>query len=105
MPKFPGPERERFWRAWAGCLDPTARPETTIPWTDVSEIKAGNWVLYFKLTRKVTLGSDGGKRKDLDEITVNLHGRRANRHSGRRKVRIASRKASPKSAAFFAPTP
>ena len=74
MPKFPGPDRERLWRAWAGCIDRSARPEATIPWSDISEIKAGNWVLYFKLTRKVTVGSDGGKRKDLDEIKVNLHG-------------------------------
>jgi hypothetical protein len=74
MPKFPGPDRERLWRAWAGCIDPSARPEATIPWSDVGEIKAGNWVLYFKLTHKVTVGSDGGKRKDLDEIKVNLHG-------------------------------
>jgi hypothetical protein len=74
MPKFPGPERERLWRAWAGCIDPAARPEATIPWSDVSEIKAGNWVLYFKLARKVTIASDNGKHADLNEIKVNLHG-------------------------------
>lgn len=74
MPKFPGPERERLWRAWAGCIDPAARPEATIPWSDVSEIKAGNWVLYFKLAHKVTIGSDNGKHADLNELKVNLHG-------------------------------
>ena len=76
MPKFPGPgpAGERLWRAWGGCIDPAARPDATIPWSDVSEIKAGNWVLYFKLARKVTIGSDNGKRADVDEIKVNLHG-------------------------------
>ena len=74
MPKFPGPERERLWRAWAGCIDVTARPEATIPWSDVDEVKAGNWVLYFKLARKVRIGSDNGKSANLNEIKVNLHG-------------------------------
>ena len=76
MPTFPGPgpAGDRLWRAWGGCLDPAARPDATIPWSDVSEIKAGNWVLYFKLARKVTIGSDNGKRSDLNEIKVNLHG-------------------------------
>ncbi len=74
MPKFPGPDRERLWRAWAGCIDADARPEATIPWSEVNEIKAGNWVLYFKLARKVTIGSDNGKKADVNEIKVNLHG-------------------------------
>ena len=76
MPKFPGPgpAGERLWRAWAGCIDPAARPEATIPWSDVKEIKTGNWVLYFELARKVTIGSDNGKHSDLNEIKVNLHG-------------------------------
>ena len=40
------------------------------------EIKAGNWVLWFKLDREVRIGSDRtGKRKTLDEIKLNLHGR------------------------------
>ncbi len=74
MPKFPGPERERFWRAWAGCIPADARPEAVIPWSEVREIRAGNWVLYFKLAHTVTIGSDRGSRKELDEIKVNLHG-------------------------------
>lgn len=74
VPEFPGPERERLWRAWGGCIDANARPEAVIPWSDVREIKAGNWVLWFKLTRKVTIRSDRDKRKTLDEIKVNLHG-------------------------------
>jgi hypothetical protein len=74
VPEIAGPERERLWRALGGCIDETARPEAVIPWSDVREIKAGNWVLYFKLTRPVTIGSDRGKRKRVDEIKVNLHG-------------------------------
>jgi hypothetical protein len=74
VPEFPGEENERLWRAWGGCIDSTARPEAVIPWSDVREIKAGNWVLYFKLTHKVRVASDRGKRSDLDEIKVNLHG-------------------------------
>ena len=163
LPQFPGGDRERLWRAWGGCIDAAARPEVVIPWADVREIKAGNWVLYFKLAHKVRITSDRGKKADVDEIKVNLHGasgsidvrttrdpidpwkvdvhttghraaglsgthpahaggvgrsRQSNRaaegiaqrglvgvYSGRRNVRIASRNTSPKSAAFFAPTP
>jgi hypothetical protein len=47
-----------------------------VPWSAVREIKAGNWVLWFKLDRRITVSSDRtGKRKDLDEIKVCLHGR------------------------------
>ena len=46
-----------------------------MPWSDVTEIKAGNWVLWFKLARPVAIANDDGKRKQLDEIKVNLHGR------------------------------
>lgn len=74
MPQFVGEDHERFWRAWAGCFDPSARPEAVVPWSDVREIKAGNWVLYFKLSKPVTITSDRGKKKTLGEIKVNLHG-------------------------------
>lgn len=74
MPKFPGGDRERLWRAWGGCIDAAARPEAVVPWADVREIKAGNWVLYFKLLHKIRITSDRGKKSDLDEIKVNLHG-------------------------------
>jgi hypothetical protein len=74
VPQFPGAHQERLWRAWGGCLDPAARPEAVVPWSDVREIKAGNWVLYFKLARRVHIESDRGKRSDLDELKVNLHG-------------------------------
>jgi hypothetical protein len=74
MPKFVGADRHRFWRAWGGCIDADATPEAVIPWSDVREIKGGNWVLWFKLNRPVAIGSDNGKRKTVDEIKVNLHG-------------------------------
>jgi len=74
VPQFPGADRERLWRAWGGCIDADAVPEAVIPWSDIREIKAGNWVLYFKLTHKLRVSSDRGKKSDLDEIKVNLHG-------------------------------
>jgi len=74
VPRFPGADRERLWRARGGCIDTNAVPEAVIPWSDVREIKAGNWVLYFKLTHKVRISSDRGKKSDLGEIKVNLHG-------------------------------
>jgi hypothetical protein len=75
IPEFPGPEDERFWAASGGCIDPEIRPEAIVPWSQVREIKAGNWVLYFKLTGKIALSSDRGKNKKVDEIKVLLHGR------------------------------
>ena len=74
IPQFPGGDRERLWRAWGGCIDEAAQPEAVVPWADVREIKAGNWVLYFKLTHKIRITSDRGKKADLNEIKVNLHG-------------------------------
>ena len=58
----------------AGCIDPLVRPEAVIPWNAVREIKAGNWVLWFALDRRVAVSSDRGKRKTIDRIKVNLHG-------------------------------
>jgi hypothetical protein len=45
-----------------------------VPWRDVKEIKAGNWVLWFKLARPATVISDRNKKKSLRDIKVNLHG-------------------------------
>ena len=76
VPEFPPAENEAFYAAMGGCLDAKLVPEATIPWSHVREIKAGNWVLWFKLARPVALSSDRNqKRKTLDEIKVNLHGR------------------------------
>ena len=74
LPTLVDEQHERFWRAWAGCIDPAARPEAAIAWSSVTKIKAGNWVLYFKLDTRVTITSDRGKKKTLNEIKVNLHG-------------------------------
>jgi hypothetical protein len=76
IPKFPEAQNERFYAAMAGCVDDSLLAEAVVPWSDVREIKAGNWVLWFKLDRPVTVRSDRtGKSKKLDEIKVNLHGR------------------------------
>ena len=74
MPQVVGEDRETFWRALGGCLDPLARPEAVVPWSQVREITSGNWVHYFKLTTAIVVTSDRGKRKTLTEIKVNLHG-------------------------------
>jgi hypothetical protein len=76
IPEFPGPENEGFWAAVGGCLDPELRPQARIAWGDVSEIEAGNWVLWFKLAREVRISSDRtNKARSLREIKVALHGR------------------------------
>ena len=41
-------------------------PKRSSRGADVREIKAGNWVLYFKLTHKVRITSDRGKKADLE---------------------------------------
>jgi hypothetical protein len=76
IPKFPSADNERFWAGLAGCLDRAEGPEATVPWADVREIKAGNYVLWFKLARPIRVSSDRtGKTKTLDQIKVALHGR------------------------------
>lgn len=76
IPEFPGPDDERFWAAAGGCIDPAVSPDAEIRWTDVREIKAGNWVLWFKLHRPVSVTSDRNRKtKVLREIKVALHGR------------------------------
>lgn len=74
VPQLVGEDRERFWRALGGCVDPRATPEATVPWHDVHEIRSGNWVHYFKFRTRISIASDRGKRKTLSEIKVNLHG-------------------------------
>ena len=60
--------------AMGGCIDPSILPEAIIPWTKVQEIEAGNWVLWFRLTEPVTIRSDGGKVKRVDELKAYFHG-------------------------------
>jgi hypothetical protein len=75
IPEFPGPDDEGFWAAAAGCIPGSVKPEAVVPWSQVREIKTGNWVLYFKLTQPIRVTSDRGKNKKLDQIKVALHGR------------------------------
>ena len=74
MAAFPQPNEARFYEAVAGCPDEATSPVATVPWHDVKEIKAGNWVLWFKLARPATVISDRNKKKSLRDIKVNLHG-------------------------------
>lgn len=73
VPEYPGPEAMKLWRALGGCVE-DLKPEAMVPWSDVSEIKAGNYVLYFKFNKPVMVSSDRGKRKTLREFKVALHG-------------------------------
>lgn len=75
VPEFPGPGATALWSALGGCVPTEVRPEASVAWGDVSEIKAGNWVLYFKLTKPVRVADDDGKAKELRELKVGLHGR------------------------------
>jgi hypothetical protein len=61
-------------RATGGCIDPSIPPEAVIPWRDVREIEAGNWVLWFRLREPVTIRSDRGHQKRVDELKVFFHG-------------------------------
>ena len=72
--KFPEPAEVSFYEATAGCPDPSVAPAATIRWSDVTELRSGNWVLWFKLAAPVTIESDRGNKKTLREIKVNLHG-------------------------------
>ena len=72
--KFPAPTEVAFYEAAAGCPSSSTTPVATIPWSDVRELRSGNWVLWFKLAAPVTLVSDRDSKKTLREIKVNLHG-------------------------------
>jgi hypothetical protein len=60
--------------AMDGCIDHSIPPEAVIPWQNVREIEAGNWVLWFKLREPVVIRSDRGKRKKVDELKAYFHG-------------------------------
>ena len=57
-----------------GCVDDVIAPEAVIPWRNVREIEAGNWVLWFKLRQPVVITSDHGKTKKVDELKVYFYG-------------------------------
>ena len=60
--------------ATAGCIPDAITPEAVIPWSNVREIEAGHWVLWFKLRQPVVITSDRGKRKKVDELKAYFHG-------------------------------
>ena len=74
IPVFPAATNERFWRAMGGCVDPTAAFEAEIPWSDVEEIKSGNWVIWIKFRTPARIASDRGKSRAVRELKMNLHG-------------------------------
>ena len=57
-----------------GCLPDSIAPESVIPWSEVREIEAGNWVLWFRLRTPVVITSDRGKRKTVKELKAYFHG-------------------------------
>ncbi len=73
VPEFPGPEAHRLWRAWGGCFE-GLREDAFVPWSDVHEIAAGNYVIWFRFNTPVTVTSDNRKKKSLKEFKVALHG-------------------------------
>ena len=73
VPEFPGPEAHKLWRAWGGCFD-GLRDEAFVPWSDVREIAAGNFVIWFRFNTPVTVTSDNRKTETLKEFKVALHG-------------------------------
>jgi hypothetical protein len=73
VPEFPGPEAGNLWRAWGGCFA-GLRQEAFVPWSDVREIAAGNFVIWFRFNTPVTVTSDNRKKKALKEFKVALHG-------------------------------
>jgi hypothetical protein len=56
------------------CLSTPTLPEAVIPWDNVREIEAGNWVLWFRLKQPIELRSDRGKRKTVKELKAYFHG-------------------------------
>jgi hypothetical protein len=72
--KFPEPTEIAFYEAAAGCPSASVAPVATIRWSEVKELRSGNWVLWFKLSKPVMIVSDRDKKKTLSEIKVNLHG-------------------------------
>jgi hypothetical protein len=57
----------------AGCVDPAAAFEADIPWSDIEDIKSGNWVVWIKFRTPVHITSDRGKSRSLRELRMNLH--------------------------------
>jgi hypothetical protein len=65
---------EHAERATRGCVESSIAAEAVIPWSQVREIEAGNWVLWFRLREPVTIRSDRGKRRRVDELKACFQG-------------------------------
>jgi hypothetical protein len=52
----------------------SAQPEAVIPWSDVREVEAGNWVIWFRMRTPVEIASDRRVRTRVKELKVFLHG-------------------------------
>jgi len=61
-------------RALAGCVDADVEPEAVIPWANVREIEAGNWVVWFRLFQPVEIRSDRGKKAKVKELKAYFQG-------------------------------
>jgi hypothetical protein len=60
--------------AMRGCIDPAIAPAAIVPWRDVREIEAGNWVVWFRFRTPVEIRSDRGKRKKVSDLKAFFHG-------------------------------
>ena len=56
------------------CFSTGVVADAVIPWENVREIEAGNWVLWFRLKQPIELRSDRGKRKTVKELKAYFHG-------------------------------
>jgi hypothetical protein len=56
------------------CIDPATPFEAAIPWSDVHEIRSGNWVIWIRFRTPARIASDRGRKKTVRELKVNLHG-------------------------------
>ena len=63
----------RLDRAIAGCVDAAVSPEAFVPWNDVREIEAGNWVVWFRFRTPVEVRSDRGKKGKVRELKAYFH--------------------------------
>ena len=61
-------------REVAPCFSTPISPEAVIPWHNVREIEAGNWVLWFRLHEPLEIRSDRGQRKTVKDLKVYFHG-------------------------------
>jgi len=75
-----GALESRLDDAMAGCIDRGVELEAVIPWQDVREIEAGNWVVWFKFRTPVEIRSDRGKRKRRRAEGLLLRRRRRRTH-------------------------